>query len=107
MDTVFEPTSSAVAGRVEANARAAVLVIDNERGFFGFDADLVNKLGERVFGDLLTSHYDRVFIVTAHDRESEDDAVARALKQAASQFGTVDMFVHMHTNMSDGRLAKV
>lgn len=88
-------------------AKAAVLVIDNKTGFAGIDASVMNAIGKEVFSGLLKLYYDEVTVVIAHDRRPANNEVVRELKNAASKFGVVDMYVSMHTNMDHGQLAEV
>ncbi len=91
----------------ELGGRAAVLVVDNQLGFAGVDAGTMNDIGRGLFMDVIEDHYDKVFVVIAHDRKAKDNEVVNALKQAASKYGVVDMYVNMHTNMETGTLAQV
>lgn len=47
--------------------KAAVLITDNQTGFFGMDAATMNRIDEEMSSDLLKPHYDRVIIVKAHE----------------------------------------
>lgn len=87
--------------------KAALLIIDNQTGFFGMGAATMNRIDEEVFSGLLRPHYDQVIIVETHDRQAKNNEVVVALKRAASRYGVVDMYVHMHTNMETGTLAQV
>lgn len=93
--------------KIDIKNKAAVLVIDNQTGFFGIKSNKMNVIGERIFKDLLAPYYSEVKVVIAHDRSPKNNAVVAALKQAASKFDTVDMYINMHTNFDDGKIAQV
>lgn len=96
-----ETNTSGVSGR------AAVLVVDNQLGLAGVPAGTMNDIGQTLFMDIIEGHYDQVYIVVAHNRQAKDNEIVKALKQAASKYGMVDMYVNMHTNMDNGTLAQV
>lgn len=83
------------------SGKAAVIVIDNQYGLFNgvVTADTADAVWKQVTAGLLERHYDKVIIVTGHHPKIKNNPIIRALQQATSRFGQVDMFTMMHTNM--------